>query len=217
MACSSDDKRLIHKYLDEEVTLLEKKQLESHITKCPECEEQLQELRKTVAIIQSASHMKAPDDFTDNVMSRLPKQPRSTRWKVWMKKHPYLITAATFFLVFIVSLQSIWNEGNKEIVVKGDGQFIVDKERGVVVIPEGETISGDLVVRNGNIEVEGEVHGDITVINGEWYLASLGQVTGEINEINQMLEWLWYHAKEFFNDVVSIVDNNNGENNDKSE
>ena len=106
-----------------------------------------------------------------------------------------------------MSLSSIWSEGNKELVVKGDGHFIVDEERGVVVIPEGEKVSGDLIVRNGDIEIAGEVEGNVTVINGEKYLASAGQVTGEIQEINQFFSWLWYHVKSFFADVNAFINN----------
>ncbi|MDQ0256049.1 anti-sigma factor RsiW [Evansella vedderi] len=215
MACTNENAKLIHKYLDEEMTLLEKKKLESHLVTCSICERHLRELRKTVAIIQSASHIEAPKSFTDSVMSRLPAQPRRNKWKTWVRKHPFTITAATFFLVFLISLNSIWNGGDKEITVKGDGQFIVDEKRGVVLIPEGETISGDLIIRNGNIEVAGEVLGSITVINGsvingEHYLASAGSVSGEIREINRMFDWLWFQVKSFVSEALNFV---NGKDN----
>lgn len=207
MACNNEKAKLLHNYLDESLTLLERKELESHLLHCDKCETHLNELRKTVAIIQSASHIKAPAGFTENVMKQLPKQKRTIKWKNWMRRHPFLLTAAVFTLVFILSLSSIWSEGNKELVVKGDGHFIVDEERGVVVIPEGEKVSGDLIVRNGDIEIAGEVEGNVTVINGEKYLASAGQVTGEIQEINQFFSWLWYHVKSFFADVNAFINN----------
>ncbi|MFA9556530.1 anti-sigma factor [Evansella sp. AB-rgal1] len=208
MACNKEFAEKVHKYLDEDVTLLEKKQLESHIIKCEKCEKQLRDLKKTIAIIQSASHMEAPNNFTANVMSQLPKQSYKNKWKTWMRRHPFVLTAAVFFLMFVISVHSVWTEGNKEIIVKGDGHFIVDEQRRVVVIPEGQTISGDLVVKNGNVEVNGEVLGNITVIKGEQYLASAGHVAGEIQEINQVLEWLWFQTKSFFSDVISFIDSN---------
>lgn len=204
MACSKENQASIHKYLDEEMTLLEKKQLEQHILKCETCYSHLRELRKTVAIIQSTSHIEAPSGLSDNVMKQLPKQPKPKQWKNWMRKHPFMIAAATFFLVFVVSLSSAFGGDSKEIVVQGDGQFIVDEERNVVVIPEGESISGDLLVRNGNIEIIGEVTGDITIINGEHLMASTDQVAGDIQEINQMMHWLWYETKSFFSEVVNF-------------
>ncbi|WP_416148268.1 zf-HC2 domain-containing protein [Salipaludibacillus sp. HK11] len=211
MACSKENKALIHKYLDDEMTLLEKKQFQQHIISCDDCERQLRELKKTVAIIQSASNYKAPVNFTENVMSQLPKQPKAQKWKHWIRRHPFLITAATFFLVFIVSLSAALGNDGQEIVVKGDGQFIIDKERGVVVIPEGESVTGDLLVRNGDIEIVGEVAGNITVINGEHLMASADQVSGEINEINQVMHWLWYQTKSFFSEVVGFIDSDKEE------
>ncbi|RKL65844.1 anti-sigma factor [Salipaludibacillus neizhouensis] len=217
MACSKENKAFIHKYLDEELTLLEKKQFENHILTCGDCYEHLRELRKTVAIIQSTSHIEAPSSLTANVMKQLPKQSKSNKWKFWMKKHPFMITAATFFFVFIVSVASALSGENEEIVVQGDGQFIVDKERNVVVIPEGESISGDLLIRNGNIEISGEVLGDITVINGEHVMASTDQVSGDINEINQTMELIWYEMKSFFSDVVDLSDNESNAENQKED
>ncbi|UCZ53417.1 zf-HC2 domain-containing protein [Bacillus shivajii] len=205
MACKKDKLELIHKYLDEEMTLLEKKQFENHIVNCSECERDMREMRKTIAIIQSASHIEAPSNFTEGVMNQLPKQSKSDKWKTWIRKHPMIMTAAVFFLVFIVSLSSIWQDGSKEISVTGDGHFIVDEDRGVVVIPEGETITGNIVIRNGDIEINGAVLGDITIINGERYMASAGQVAGEIKEINQIFDWLWYQTKSFFSEVVSFI------------
>ncbi|WP_096186316.1 anti-sigma factor family protein [Evansella halocellulosilytica] len=214
MACKKEKQEQIHKYLDEEMTLLEKKQFESHIVKCKECEKSLRELRKTVAIIQSASHIEAPTGFTANVMNQLPKQSKSDKWKTWMRRHPIVLTAAVFFLVFVVSISSIWNDGPKEISVQGDGHFIVDEDRGVVIIPEGETINGNLVVRNGDIEINGRVQGDITVINGERYMASAGQVAGDIQEINRMFDWMWFQTKSFFSEVIGFV---NGDGDEEEE
>ena len=205
MACNKENSQLIHQYLDEDISLLEKKQFENHLIKCEECEGHLREMRKTVAIVQSASHIKAPDNFTSQMMSQLPKNKKRNKWKTWLRRHPFILTAAVFFLLFVMSVSSIWNEGEKEIIVKGDGQFIVDEQRGVVVIPAGEKITGDLIVRNGSVEVEGEVLGSITIINGEQYLASAGYVSGEIEEINRMMDWLWYQTKGFFADVSSFM------------
>ena len=64
-----------------------------------------------------------------------------------------------------------------------------------VVVPEGEVVNGDLTVRNGDVKIEGKVTGNVTVINGKQYLASAGNVTGEINEIDEAFEWLWYQIK----------------------
>ncbi|WP_096438260.1 anti-sigma factor family protein [Alteribacter populi] len=203
MGCENIKKAQLHQYLDEEMTLLEKKQFEQHIMTCRECENHLRELRKTIAIVQSASHIEAPSNFTANVMNKLPQEKKAQKWKTWMRKHPFMLAAAVFMLLFVTSVSSIWS-GGSHITVQGQGNFKIDEERNVVIIPQGETIEGDLLIKNGDIEVEGEVLGNITVINGENYLASAGHVAGEINEINQMMGWLWYETKSFLNEVVNV-------------
>ncbi|WP_231558658.1 hypothetical protein [Brevibacillus thermoruber] len=44
----------------------------------------------------------------------------------------------------------------------------IDRERNVVVVPAGTTIDGDLVVRNGNVEVLGKVKGNVSPSKARW-------------------------------------------------
>ena len=78
-----------------------------------------------------------------------------------------------------------------------------------VVVPEGIVVEGDLIVRNGDLRVEGEIIGDVTVINGERYMAGAGTITGDIEEIDQAFEWLWYNIKSAFKDLGSFFETNN--------
>lgn len=64
-----------------------------------------------------------------------------------------------------------------------------------VTVPEGETVKGDVTVKNGKLIIKGKIDGDVTVVNGEKYMASAGQVTGQIEEINQLFDWTWYKMK----------------------
>lgn len=74
----------------------------------------------------------------------------------------------------------------------------IDQKSGLVVVPKGEVIEGDLTVRNGELQIEGEVRGNVLLVNSEPFYASAGSVSGEISEVNQALEWVWYHIKNFF-------------------
>jgi hypothetical protein len=62
-------------------------------------------------------------------------------------------------------------------------------------------------VKNGDILVEGSVDGNITVINGQ-YMASTANVTGQIDEINQAFEWLWYKIKNGGKEILSFLGKN---------
>ncbi|MEK4563367.1 anti-sigma factor [Alkalihalobacillus sp. FSL R5-0424] len=207
MSCESHVQGLIHKYLDGDATEVEKKNLYLHVETCEECDLHLRELKKVIAFTQSASHIEAPANFTDQVMAKLPPKKQTVKWKSKIKKHPILIAAAIFFLLMSGSFLTSWSGNSEKVTVSGSGNIQIDKESGVVTIPEGETIQGDLVVRNGQLVVEGNVEGDVLLVNSKPYYASTGEVAGEIEEVNQALEWVWYNVKHMFNETVSIFDN----------
>ncbi|KGA95787.1 anti-sigma W factor [Alkalihalobacillus alcalophilus ATCC 27647 = CGMCC 1.3604] len=209
MQCERKYNELIDKYFDGEATSEEKLELYRHTEKCEICREHVNQLRKAIAFVQSASHIEAPEDFTNKVMAKLPKKKTTSKWKGHLRKHPLLTAAAIFFLLMTASITSMWFENQEGISVSGPGNVIVDHETGQVIVPEGEIIHGDLTVKNGNLIVEGEVRGNVLLVNSEPYLASAGHVSGEISEVNKALEWVWYHIKTFFTEVVSITNNNN--------
>ncbi|QOY37577.1 anti-sigma factor family protein [Anaerobacillus isosaccharinicus] len=206
MNCDKEVFSLIHKYLDEEITDLERRQLNNHLVECENCRAHMSQLKKSIAIVQSTSHIEAPPNFTNLVISQLPQQKSSVNWKRWMKNHPVLIAASIFFLFMATSMFSIWMDTGKELSVSGQANLIIDKERNVVVVPKGEVVQGDLLIKNGSIQVDGQVNGNITVINGQKYTASAGQVVGNIEEIDKGLQWVWYSIKSFFFEVVNIFD-----------
>jgi anti-sigma factor RsiW len=137
------------------------------------------------------------------VMEKLPREKKRIRVQRWMQRHPFLTAASLFILLTTGSLFTAWN---------GEEQFSVSTRENViirghtVIVPKGETVKGDIVVRNGSIRIEGKVEGDVTVIHGEKYLASAGQVTGEIEEINQVFEWIWYNIKERIKDTMETFE-----------
>jgi anti-sigma factor RsiW len=201
MSCSSEFVQLLHKYMDQEVSDEEEKKVKDHLHTCEECYQHFHELEKAVALVQSTSHIQAPIDFTEAVMNRLPKEKRTVSLNRWLKGHPLLAAASLFVLLMTGSLFSAWSE---------DQQFSVSKQPNLVVenskvtVPEGEVVNGDVTVKNGTLMIEGTIEGDVTVINGEKFLASAGHVTGEIEEVDEMFEWLWYHIKSLSKDVVGV-------------
>ena len=79
-------------------------------------------------------------------------------------------------------------------------------ENNTVIVPEGQIVEGDIVVKNGDLRIEGEVHGNVTIINGKRYLASAGNVTGDIQVINEVFEWVWYKMKEGGKKLVNLFE-----------
>ncbi|SDC76903.1 anti-sigma factor family protein [Shouchella lonarensis] len=198
---------VIHRYLDGEATKEETAAMYQHMSSCAACEQHLKELKKSIAFIQSSSHIEAPANLTACVMSQLPKQKKVSRFKRKLQRHPILVAVAVFLLMMSTSVFASWDYSGQDIVVSGNGPFVIDKEKGIVTVPKGAVIEGDLMVRNGELQLEGEVKGDVLLLNSELnesLMASVSHVTGEIEEIDQALAWTWYNIKQFFIDVVSI-------------
>lgn len=200
--CPVNIKEYMHEYLDGEISPEHKQILQDHLAICSDCQKHLHELEKTTALVQSMSHIKALDDFTLKVIEKLPKEKKKVGIKRWFSHHPFLTAAAVFVILMSGSLFSTWGDSNQFSVTK-DPNIII--ENNTAVVPEGETIKGDIVVRNGDIRIEGTVEGNVTVVNGDKYLASAGEVTGEIEEINEIFSWLWYQIKNGFNSIMNLL------------
>ncbi|MFZ3590287.1 anti-sigma factor family protein [Bacillus sp. DJP31] len=201
MKCDPKYIEYMHNFLDEDLILDQEKELRTHLQHCSDCQKHFHELKKTIALVQSTSHIHSPFDFTAKVMQRLPQEKKVVKVKRWLKIHPLLTAAAVFFILMLGSITTMWNEDQQLAVSKQSNLLI---EENTVIVPEGTIVDGDLVVRNGDIKIEGEVRGDLTLINGDKYLASAGAVTGEIHEIDQMFEWIWYHLKKGIKETVSF-------------
>jgi anti-sigma factor RsiW len=191
----------MHEYLDEEIDPTNEMILREHLKGCKECETLFNEFKKTIAVVKGTSRMQAPPDFTAKVMASLPKEKKKVGMQRWLRNHP-LIAAASLFLVLMTgSVFSTWNQ-EREFSVSKQENLVV--QNNTVIVPEGEVVKGDVIVRNGELKIEGEVQGDVTVINGEKYLASAGHVTGQIEEVNEVFDWIWYHMKKTAYDVIDI-------------
>ncbi|WP_273853856.1 anti-sigma factor family protein [Guptibacillus spartinae] len=202
MKCPAEIIVLMHEVLDEEATNEQRRELFDHLQTCHDCKEHYDELKKTESFLLSSPSMKAPDGFTSKVMEQLPQEKRTVWMKRWMKSHP-LVTAAILFLVLMAgSVYSSWTSEDQLSALSGNLRF--DQETNTVIVPEGEVIEGDLTVKNRNLEIDGQVKGDVLVINGEQYMASAGQVTGEIEEVDHILDWTWYQFKHLLHDIGNL-------------
>lgn len=208
LKCPAEVVLYMHEYLDEEISAENEKKLRAHLQSCKDCQTHFHELRRTIALVQSSSHLQTPDNFTANIMAKLPKEKRKVGFQRWIRHHP-LFTAASLFLVLMMgSLFSSWGQEH-EFSVSKQPNLIVQND--TVIVPKGEIVKGDVIVKNGKLKIEGQVEGNVTVINGEKYLASAGQVTGEIKEVNAIFDWMWYHIKKTAIDVVNIFEDKHPE------
>jgi anti-sigma factor RsiW len=205
MKCDGKWIEIMHKMLDDEATPLERIQLHYHLDKCSECKSHYNELKIVNTHLQEIRHIKAPKGFSTKVINGLPKEKRRTKTRRWFRQHPVLTAAALFFILFSGAILSEWNTTNSQPVsyVASGGNLQINNTESKVIVPQGEVVRGDLIVRNGDVEVEGKVQGDVVVINGQ-YLASAGSVAGDSEEIHQVTEWVWYKMKDTYKKMTSF-------------
>ena len=71
---------------------------------------------------------------------------------------------------------SMWND-DTNLMVKGSNlQDVIQGD--TVIVPQGHTVQGDLVVQRGTLKVEGDVTGNLIVIDGTLNLASTAHISG---------------------------------------
>nr|WP_281277141.1 anti-sigma-W factor RsiW [Oceanobacillus piezotolerans] len=202
----------MHKYLDGDLTKEEEHKLVHHLEACEACQSHFHELKRTITLIKSAETIEAPANFTANVMKQLPTEKKRVKYKRWFRAHPMLTAAAIFFILMFGGLTAQWNE-ESELVVSKQENLIIQGDN--VIVPEGVTVEGDLLVKNGNLIVNGTVDGNVTIVNGKLLekedelegkglMASAGEVNGELTTVNQVFEWIWYQSKDLFKSVFSL-------------
>lgn len=191
----------MHEYLDGDITKQHETALREHLKQCPSCKAHMNELMHVVAFIKSAAVVSAPSQFVANVMSGLPIKSRPLKGvQRFLRRHPILIAAVVFCILISAALFSVFNQSGQFSVTKAPG-LIVEGE--TVTVPKGETIQTDLVVENGNLIVDGNVDGNVTVVNGQ-YMASTANVTGHVEEIDEAFEWLWFRVKNSLKNMLSL-------------
>lgn len=201
LKCPDEIIDLMHEYLDEDINKEDEGILREHLRSCQDCQIHFHELKKTVALVQSMSRIAAPADFKQKVMSCLPKEKKKAGAERWLKNHPVLTAASLFLVLMAGTMFGTYNQ-DQQFSVSRQPNLIVENK--TVVVPKGETVKGDVIVQNGDIRIEGEVEGNVTVINGHKYLASAGSVTGDIEEIDQAFEWLWFKIKKTSKAIFQI-------------
>ncbi|SFL90193.1 Transmembrane transcriptional regulator (anti-sigma factor RsiW) [Gracilibacillus orientalis] len=202
MKCNKEIVELMHQYLDGAITETDEQRLRSHLQSCEACQTHFQELKRTVALVTANIELKPSKDFTSNVMAQLPKEKKRMSAKRWMKLHPMLTAAAIFFILMFSGTFSAWNQDQHQLSYPKGQNLIVEND--TVIVPKDVVIEDDLEIKNANVKVEGKVLGDVVLINGKHLSASAGKIAGEIKEVDQIFNWMWYKLKDLTESVFSL-------------
>ncbi|WP_318616102.1 anti-sigma factor [Sporosarcina sp. YIM B06819] len=196
--CPEQIVHYMHAYLDGDISRDEERELKRHLESCQQCKEIMNGLTESIAFIGSAVQIQAPNNFVNGVMARLPKEKSQAGFQRWLRKHPFFAAAAMFVILMSASLFSSYGNDQQFSVTKQPNLIV---EGQTVLVPEGETVKGDIVVKNGTLRIEGQVDGNVTVIRGSKYMASTAIVTGQIKEVDKLFDWLWYKMKKTVTDI----------------
>jgi len=188
----------MHDYLDGDLSREEIIQLRQHLRECPSCYAHYEALERTDALVKCQPIEKAPEDLADRVMKALPSPRRPAAWTSWVRRHPAMSAAALFIVVMLSSFVSMWNQSQELSVSGPDLEHVVIQGKKVIV-PEGQKVTGDLTVVNGDVQVLGDLEGNLTVIDGNLSpLASTAHIAGQIKTIDRAVDWVWYKVSSYF-------------------
>ena len=193
---------LIHEYLDGDIEEDKKETLKQHLETCSECAVLYEEFTLSESILKNVPIPQPSEDLSEQIMAKLSvnkvKKSRTSSWFQLVRRHPAITAAAIFLIMMMLSLLTLGGQG-QEFAIKGDDLEQVEIRGNEVIVPEGTTVNGNLVVENGSIRVEGRVQGDVTVVDGSFQLASTAAVTGKVTHINQWIDRLWYTLFDWIN------------------
>ncbi|GGO08007.1 zf-HC2 domain-containing protein [Saccharibacillus kuerlensis] len=195
----------MHDYLDGDLPSEQARELKSHLDNCFECRAAFRRLEETEMMLFAANRkseaVSVSDDMTDRIMSFLPQPKKHNPAWNWVRRHPALTAAAAFILIMLGTSINFWNADN-QLVVRGSDLERVQVAGNTVIVPEGTTVSGDLTIERGKLEIYGEVEGNVTVIDGSAYQASTARVAGQVKDINQAFDWVWYKLGNIVSEVA---------------
>ena len=68
-------------------------------------------------------------------------------------------------------------------------------------VPQGHKLAGNLTVQHGKMQVDGEIDGNVVVIDGSMNLASTAHISGQVTKVDEAFEWMWFKFNEFFSQI----------------
>ncbi|MNC25368.1 Anti-sigma-W factor RsiW [compost metagenome] len=187
---------LMHDYFDGDLDAVSASALRTHLEACPACRKLFKQFEGTEALVRVPLKSTVPVGLTDGIMSSIPQASKRSRWAHMIKLHPVAAAACAILIILLAHYTSrVYSD--QDMVVQGalDQLFISGD---TLVVPEGVTVYGNLKVKRGKIQIDGNVEGDVTIINGSYNLASTAYISGRVTVIDAALDWIRYRIRNLF-------------------
>lgn len=109
MRCSAASKQL-QLYIDKQLTVQQVRQLETHLTTCCTCQEDLLLLEEVTSSLHELSPVAEPDNLTNQIMLRVAMTPQKPRERYSLLRPSLLEVLAVVLLATITTLGIIWQQ-----------------------------------------------------------------------------------------------------------
>jgi hypothetical protein len=187
----------MHHHLDGDLSDERMAQLQIHLDGCSDCRERFAQLHKTLACIQYAPDMDSSSDLCQRVMQHLPKVKPLKRFISWFKLYPGKSFASVCGLVVMGAWMMSFDMDKRLVVnIPNEDRVVINGEK--VHVPQHAVIHGDIYVANGQIQLDGDVEGDLIVMDGQYSMSPSGSVSGDVYEISYSYERWILQMKKWF-------------------
>jgi len=145
---------------------------------CKSIHEQLEEG------LGSLPDIPAPEGFTAAILARLPREAeRRASWRKWRTAG-----AVAALMLLLGSPLYVLTDGARPMFESTDPHVSIQLRGGVVTLPAGEVLRGDLRVYNAELRVAGRIEGAVYLAASKLAIKPLGEVVGEVHVLPQ--SWL---------------------------
>lgn len=103
-------------------------------------------------------------------------------------------------VVMLSSFVAMWNQ-DQELKVAGDLEHVV-VQGNKVIVPAGVHVKGDLTIENGTAQIDGDLDGNLTIIDGSYTMASTAHIAGNVKQIDRAVDWIWYKVSNWFGSLA---------------
>lgn len=187
---------VMHEYFDGDTDVKSASALKAHLVTCSSCRQLFKQLESTEALLKIPQQKTAPAGLKESIMHSIPQTKIRRQWRQILMSHPIAAAACAILLIVVVQyISRVYSD--QDMVVQGalDQLFITGD---TLVVPEGVTVYGNLKVKRGKIQIDGNVEGNVTVINGSYNLASTAYISGRVTIIDAAMDWVWYRIRGMF-------------------
>lgn len=193
MDCSKY-RALIEVQLESGLPEVQSLELERHLHVCLCCRRYRADLLCLEEALKGCPQVVAPLGFTEAVLEKLPKNSKKAiPYYAYLSPRIRAVGATAALVLLLGSPLYVLVESQRPIVESSDLKAEFTIVGSTVIVPEGATISGDIRVYHGHLQIAGTVEGSVHLVSSGYTLQTSGKVEGSVDIVN----WSWLERLKF--------------------